>query len=144
MKKNDYITNTFKETQRLGEDFAKTLKGGDVVCLYGELGAGKTTFVQGLAKGLGINSRIISPTFIIVRSYELEVLNFFHIDLYRMEGEKDLESLGIDEILNNKNNIVVIEWAENLNNQMPKKRTDVEFSYENDDVRKIVFRSSNQ
>jgi tRNA threonylcarbamoyladenosine biosynthesis protein TsaE len=139
-----FITSNFKETQKLGRDFAKVLKKGDTVCLYGDLGSGKTTFVQGLAEGLGIENRIISPTFVIVRSYELGVMSFYHIDLYRIESEKDIESLGLDEILDNKNNIVAIEWAEKLGNIIPKKRIDVEFSYKNNDVRRIVFRSSNQ
>lgn len=67
-----YITNSSEETKKIAENFAKKLKGGDIVALYGELGSGKTTFVQGLAKGLGIKKRIISPTFIIVRSYKIE------------------------------------------------------------------------
>jgi len=154
MKKNNFITNTFKETQKLGEDFAKTLGGGDVVCLYGDLGAGKTTFVQGLAKGLGIKNRIISPTFVVVRSYVLKSQKskfkslgpetFCHIDLYRVESKRDLESLGIEEIINNKNSIIVIEWAEKLKSYLPKERIDIEFFYKANDARKIIFRSSNQ
>lgn len=139
-----FITNNFEETKRLGLDFAKFLRKGDIVCLYGDLGSGKTTFVQGLAVGLGIKNRIISPTFVMVRSYKLGAMGFYHIDLYRIEREKDIESLGIEEIINNKNNIVVIEWAEKLMSKRPKKRIDVKFSYEKSDVRKIVFRSTNQ
>lgn len=144
MKKNNFvgkvfITDTFEETQKLGKDFAKVLEKGDVVCLYGDLGSGKTTFVQGLAEGLGVKNRIISPTFVIVRSYELGVVSFYHIDLYRIENEKDIEGVGIEEIINNKNNIVVIEWAEKLKNFLPKKRIDVNFSYEDESRRKINF-----
>jgi tRNA threonylcarbamoyladenosine biosynthesis protein TsaE len=139
-----FLTNSFEETQKLGRDFAKILEKGDRVCLYGDLGSGKTTFTQGLAVGLGIRNRIISPTFVIVRSYDLGVMNFYHIDLYRAESEKDIEGLGIREIINNKQSIVVIEWAEKLGNYLPEKRIDVEFSYEKDDSRRITFRSSNQ
>jgi tRNA threonylcarbamoyladenosine biosynthesis protein TsaE len=139
-----FIANNFKETQKLGREFAKVLKKGDIVCLYGDLGSGKTTFVQGLAEGLRIKNRIISPTFVIVRSYELGAMDFYHIDLYRIEREEDVEDLGMEEIINNKNNIVAIEWAEKLGSMIPKKRIDVEFSYESSNVRKIVFRSSNQ
>ena len=149
MKKNNFvgkvfITNNSKETQKLGFDFAKILKKGDVVCLIGALGSGKTTFVQGLAKGLGIKNRIISPTFVIVRSYKLEVLSFYHVDLYRIEREKDVEGLGMGEIINSKNNIVIIEWAEKLGKFCPQKRIDINFFYEKDNIRKIVFRSLNQ
>lgn len=141
---NNFITNTFKETQKLGKTFAKTLKKGDVICLYGDLGSGKTTFTQGLAKGLGIKNRIISPTFIIVRSHQLKIGMFYHIDLYRVESEKDLEGLGIEEIINDKNNIVVVEWAEKLKKYLPQKRVDIKFFHEKEDVRKITFSSSNQ
>src|SRR3990167_2465256 len=128
MKKNNFagkvfVTNSFRETQELGKDFARFLAGGDIVCLHGDLGSGKTTFVQGLAKGLGIKQRIISPTFIIIRNYKIRINdkgfpplgtgminNFYHIDLYRINSDKDIEGLGIEEIINDKNNIVVIEW----------------------------------
>lgn len=154
MKKNNFInkafiTNSFGETQKLGCDFAKVLKKGDVVCLYGDLGSGKTTFVQGLAEGLGIKKRIISPTFIIVRNYRIKnhesrIMNFYHVDLYRVESEKDIEGLGIEEIIDNKNNIVVVEWAEKLKKYLPQKRIDIKFFYEKGNVRKIMFRSLNQ
>jgi tRNA threonylcarbamoyladenosine biosynthesis protein TsaE len=139
-----FITNSFEETQKLGRDFSKILKKGDIVCLCGDLGSGKTTFTQGLAAGLGIKNRIISPTFVIVRSCELGVMNFYHIDLYRIESEEDIESLGVEEIINSKQGIAVIEWAEKLGNYLPKKRIDIKFSYEKDDSRRISFRSSNQ
>ncbi len=139
IRKKVFITNSSKATQELGRDFAKVLKKGDIVCLYGDLGSGKTTFVQGLAEGLGIKQRIISPTFIIVRSYKLGVGSFYHIDLYRIESEKDFEGLGIEEIINNKNNIIAIEWAEKLKSLMPAKRVDVKFSYEEESIRKVTF-----
>lgn len=140
-----FITNSFEETQKLGEDFARSLLAGskgeafNTVALYGDLGSGKTTFVQGLAKGLGIKQRIISPTFVIVRSYKLEVMSFYHIDLYRTENEKDIDGLGLEEILSNPQNITVIEWAEKLKNYLPKKRIDAYFFYENENERKINF-----
>ena len=107
-----FITKNSLETQKLGKKFAERLTAG-VVALYGDLGSGKTTFVQGLAKGFGIK-KIISPTFIIVRSYKLKLKTqnfplrqgyagqakfFYHIDLYRIQSEKDLEGLGIEENL---------------------------------------------
>ncbi len=108
-----FITNSFEETQDLGKELAKTLKGGELVALYGNLGGGKTTFVQGLALGLGIKRRIISPTFIIIRSYKIlinkKIKNFFHLDLYRTGTSDDIRGLGIDEIIGNSNNIVVGE-----------------------------------
>jgi len=144
--KNIFITNSFEETQDLGREFAKTLKGGELIALYGNLGGGKTTFVQGLASGLGIKRRIISPTFIIIRSYklriknhELRIMNLYHIDLYRAETADDIKGLGIDEIIGNSNNIIVVEWAEKMKGFLPKKRIDIYFEYLDENKRKIKF-----
>lgn len=156
MSKKVFITRSFEETQKIGKEFISRLildkgvtlprKGACVIALYGDLGSGKTTFVQGLAEGLGIKRRIISPTFIIVRRYESGIRNqelgrnnFYHIDLYRIEHEKDLEGLGIEEIINNPENIVVIEWAEKMISLLPRKRIDIRFFYENRNKRKIVI-----
>jgi len=136
-----FITNSFEETQKLGKEFAKTLKGGELIALYGNLGGGKTTFVQGLALGLGIKRRIISPTFIIIRSYRVlinkKIKNFFHLDLYRIETRSDIRGLGIDEIIGNSNNIIVVEWAEKMKDFLPKKRIDIYFEYLDENKRKI-------
>ncbi len=144
-KQNIFITNNLRETQKLAESLVKRLDKGDVVALYGNLGSGKTTFVQGLARGFGIRKRIISPTFIIVRTYKigskyqvLDIKHFYHIDLYRIEGKKDLRGLGIEEIINGKD-IVVIEWAEKMQNLLPKKRWDVKFEDLGDSRRKITI-----
>jgi len=139
MKPKIITTDSLKKTQEFARDFAKNLKGGDILCLYGNLGSGKTSFVQGLAKGLGITRRIISPTFIIARRYEISDLNLYHIDLYRTQTLQDLLSIGIDEILEDDNNIVAIEWAEKLLDLMPKKRVDLKFEYVDENKRKITI-----
>ena len=149
MKKNNFVgkifvVNNSKETQNLACDFARILEKGDTICLYGDLGFGKTTFIQGLAKGLEIKNRITSPTFVIMRAYELKTGAFYHIDLYRIENVKDIKDLGFEEIINSKQNIVAIEWAEKLKKYLPQNRIDIELFYEKDNVRKIIFRSLNQ
>jgi tRNA threonylcarbamoyladenosine biosynthesis protein TsaE len=147
MSKKIIITNSKEETVTLAERFAQTLKSGDFLAFYGDLGSGKTTFIQGLAKGLGIQRRIISPTFIIVRHYVLEPKtenvkpkNFYHIDLYRTESRHDLLSVGLDEIIQDKNNIVALEWAEKMGEMLPKRRIDVHMEYLGDNRRKISIR----
>ncbi|KKU80886.1 tRNA (adenosine(37)-N6)-threonylcarbamoyltransferase complex ATPase subunit type 1 TsaE [Candidatus Gottesmanbacteria bacterium RIFCSPHIGHO2_01_FULL_46_14] len=113
----------------MGEEIGNNLKSPRVLCFYGELGTGKTTFVQGFAKGLGITSRLLSPTFIIVRRYNIpDSAGFlYHLDLYRVE-EKDLAELGVSDMLSDPDSIVVIEWAEKLGNWLPKDRVDITFS----------------
>lgn len=148
MEENKFLTTNTEETQRLAEDFGKKLTPGDIVLLYGDLGSGKTTFVQGLAKGLGIKQRIISPTFIIIRSYEINppsggqnLKYFYHIDLYRMESEKDIESVGLNEILQNKDAIIAIEWAEKLGEYIPKNVSRVYFEHLGEEKRKITIKN---
>lgn len=136
-----FLTKNAKETKKLGESFAKKLHGNEIMLLYGTLGAGKTTFVQGLAKGLGIQKRIISPTFIIMRSYELsDVKYFYHIDLYRLQSEKEIKGLGLVELMQNPKNIVVIEWPERLGAFIPKKRIEIHFETSGENERKITIK----
>lgn len=137
-------TTSFKETQKLGFEFAKELKGGEVIALYGDLGSGKTTFVQGLAEGLGVERPIISPTFIILRTYQIGtrdkgtgIRNFYHVDLYRINSAEDVQSLGLLELLEDPNNIVAIEWPDKIENLLPVDRIDITFKYLEDDKREI-------
>ena len=137
------ITKSAQETAGVGEEIRNKLKTPRILCLYGELGSGKTTFVQGFAKGLRISSRLLSPTFIIVRRYKIsDSFGFlYHLDLYRVE-EKDLEELGISDILSDPASIVVIEWAEKLGAWMPKKRLDIKFSVLSDGSHEIKYHQS--
>ncbi len=155
MKK--YLTNSSQETKSLGSNFAKQLKSGDAVLLYGELGSGKTTFIQGVAKGLGITDRILSPTFVLMRQYEIphsspllkgegderkssrraRTINLYHIDLYRIEKPSMFANLGLDEIIDEDNSITFIEWAEKLKDFKPQKGYKVWFEYLSKDKRQI-------
>jgi tRNA threonylcarbamoyladenosine biosynthesis protein TsaE len=140
MNEKIYQTKNFEQTKLLGKKLAKQLKSGDILAFYGNLGSGKTTFIQGLALGLNIKRRIISPTFIIVRHYELEKGSFYHIDLYRTQNVNDLFSVGLDEIVSNNENIVTIEWAEKLGKLLPKKRYDLHFTYLDENTREIKIK----
>ena len=131
-----FITKNSKQTKKLGFNFAKGLKKGQVICLYGDLGSGKTTFTQGLAEGLGIKEKIISPTFIIIRTYPSK--NFYHVDLYRVEND-GMQGLGLEEILGDTSNISVIEWAEKLKDLLPEKRIDIKFFYKDENTREVTF-----
>jgi len=122
-----YISKSPEETKKFAMDLANKFPKG-VIALSGELGSGKTTFVQGFAEGLGIKEKIISPTFVLIRQHPIPKTKknlpagrqaLFHIDLYRLESV-DVEILGIDEIIRNPNNIVLIEWAEKIKHLLPK------------------------
>jgi tRNA threonylcarbamoyladenosine biosynthesis protein TsaE len=112
-----YLTNTSDETLSLGKDFSDNLNPGDIILMYGELGAGKTTFTKGIAKGLGVKDRILSPTFVLHRSHDVNLKNirvFNHIDLYRIDIPEDIKNLGIDEVVKDPEAITVIEWADRI------------------------------
>jgi len=94
-------------------------KGAFVVALQGELGAGKTTFAQGFAQGLNIEEKILSPTFVIMKRFEILKRSFYHIDCYRVNA-KEIKELGFEEIVSNSNNIILIEWAERIKKILPK------------------------
>lgn len=134
------VTTSAKETQKIGAELAK--RGARIVCLYGELGSGKTTFAQGFAKGLGITSRLLSPTFIIVRRYDIPLSKkyFYHVDLYRVKSIRDL---GLEEIFRDLNAYVVIEWADRLGELLPKERTDAHFLTTEDGKHTITITKSN-
>ncbi len=133
-----YLTNSVSKTQELAEKFASQINPGDVLAFYGELGSGKTSFIQGLAKGLGIKRRIMSPTFIIVRSYALDDGSFYHVDLYRIQNNADLLGTGIDQLINDKNSIVALEWAEKMGTMLPARRIEVHIEDLKNDKRRIT------
>jgi len=125
----------------LGKKIATDLKGGETLALTGDLGSGKTTFIQGFAEGLGIKDRIISPTFILMRKYSYSKLNFYHIDFYRLENnlENEVKNLGIDDTWGKENNIVAIEWAEKIKDLLPKGTIQLSFENLGEENRKILI-----
>lgn len=130
------LSKNSQGTVELGEKLAESLKGGEVVALFGDLGGGKTQFTKGIAKGLGIKGDIISPTFVIRRDYEGKSLNLLHYDFYRFENPEEelVESLG-EGI--NPENVTVIEWAERVGKYLPEDSIKVKFSYISENEREI-------
>ena len=136
-----YQSKSADETQKIAEEIAEQFKQkGGVIALSGELGAGKTTFTQGFAKALGINEKVISPTFVLIRQHQIPESErmLFHIDLYRLEGSIDAKELGLWDMTNGKN-IILIEWAEKIKNQLPKECLFITIEKENEDCRKITL-----
>jgi tRNA threonylcarbamoyladenosine biosynthesis protein TsaE len=149
----EFITKSPEETKRAGQEFADSLIEGSrnfaTVGLIGDLGAGKTTFVQGFSEGLGIK-RVISPTFILMRSYEIPKVkrfsNFYHIDLYRLEGniEDEVKNIGLFDIWKKKGNIVFVEWAEKLEGLLPEDAYKMKFEIIGETERKITINKNEQ
>lgn len=113
----EIITQTEKETIGIAKEFASQLEGGEVLGLIGDLGAGKTCFAKGLAKGLGIKKNITSPTFVLMKVYPVKyktIKNFVHIDAYRLHSYNDLLAIGIEDYIGKDDSVVVIEWADRV------------------------------
>ena len=148
MSKNQIITKSAKETKVFAKKIVKELlelndNKSLVICLYGDLGAGKTTFVQGLAEELGIKEVVNSPTFLIMKKYSArrdEALpRLYHFDCYRISDYQEILDLGWEEIIGGENNIIVIEWPEKIKQILPKKRLEIKFEFVDENTRKINF-----
>lgn len=135
------LTTSFRQTQKLGEKIAKnilktrTRSRATVLGLVGGLGGGKTTFLQGFAKGLSVKEKITSPTFVIMKRFK----NFYHIDCYRIEKPKEILDIGFKKIISDPKNIVAVEWADKIKKIMPKGIIWVKFDFINAKTRKIVL-----
>jgi tRNA threonylcarbamoyladenosine biosynthesis protein TsaE len=114
------------ETIRLGEMIGRSLRAGDLVLLYGELGAGKTTLVRGIARGVGFRGRVSSPTFALAHVYRGKRLTLHHLDLYRLK-DGDTGELGLDELLHDPRGAVVVEWPQAA--RWPKRRVEVRLAH---------------
>lgn len=143
-----YTTNNASQTQKSGQkiaqDFLNTIaeKSAMVLGLQGNLGAGKTTFLQGFARGLGIKEKILSPTFVILKRFEVpgfRFKNFYHIDCYRLKDEKDIIELGFKEIISDSRNIVAIEWPEKIKKVLPKNTIFINFKFIDKNKREMAF-----
>ncbi|MEK7658354.1 MAG: tRNA (adenosine(37)-N6)-threonylcarbamoyltransferase complex ATPase subunit type 1 TsaE [Patescibacteria group bacterium] len=165
--RNKIITKSFKETQKIGEKLADEIlkllpqKSAIILGLNGNLGGGKTTFLQGFAKGLGIKEKILSPTFVIYKKFiispilinkrtqNLEYRQFYHFDCYRIKNYKDFLAIGFSaqggpasgwkEIISNPKNIVAIEWPEKIKKIFPKTAVKINFKFINESARELTI-----
>lgn len=141
------ISRSKLQTQRAAKKMAKKILRAPhrahaaIIALQGDLGAGKTTFTQGFAKGLGITRNITSPTFLIIRRYGIQKTDrdFYHLDLYQIKKPKEILNLGLNEIIRNPKNIVMIEWAEKIRKILSKQKIiRVNFEHTNNKNRRII------
>ncbi len=136
----EYISKNAADTKKIAAEFVKTLRAGDVICMYGDLGAGKTAFAQGLAQGLNISEPVTSPTFTIVNEYYGD-LPLYHFDVYRIADPDEMYDVGYDEYVGG-DGISVIEWAELIADILPENRYSVTIlkdDTQSDDYRKIII-----
>ena len=153
------ISKNTKDTEQIAKDFIELLsvknKEAYVVGLYGDLGTGKTTFTQFVAKNFGIKRKINSPTFVIMKKYKIATRSLnepsdlvakfkylFHLDAYRLKNEKELLHLGWKEIISNPEHLVFIEWPENIKKVMPKKHHKIHISHTKKGYRKFEIKQS--
>lgn len=152
------ISYNEEQTKKLGSNLAKLSSDGEVIGLIGDLGGGKTTFVQGFAQSLGIKEPITSPSFVLMKKYPIsnlkssillptsrdaedeQISNLYHIDLYRIKDLSDVYSFGFYEILEDKKSIILIEWAEKVMRILPKQKLIIEFDFLGENERKIIFK----
>ena len=129
------ISKNVQETEKTAEEFASALKCGSVISLRGSLGAGKTVFAKGIARALGINEAIVSPTFTIVQEYEGK-MKMYHLDLYRLSGCDEFESMGGEDFLY-PDGITLIEWSEKIEEMLPDNTIYVSIHINEDQSRTI-------
>ncbi len=132
-----FITKSPEETERLGERLGKSLRGGEVIAYLGDLGAGKTAFTRGLARGLGISMRVTSPTYTIVNEYTGGRLPLFHFDMYRLGSSDELFDIGWEDYLL-RGGVCAVEWSENVRDAMEDAIT-VSIEKTDDETRRITI-----
>ncbi len=131
-----YRSHSQEDTFRIASEVAKGLRGGEAVILNGELGAGKTTFTKGLARAMGIDRNVVSPTFTIIKEYRGTALMLYHIDMYRLDDDSELEELGIDELFT-KDSVVVIEWNRLSTDELPERVITVNITVDGENSRTL-------
>ncbi len=131
-----YTSRSEEDTLELAENIESEKFSNMVICLEGELGSGKTVFVKGFAKALGIDETITSPTFNLVKEYPNGELPLYHMDVYRLEGS--IENVGVDEYFN-KDGVSIVEWSDLISDSLPEERLVIKFKVIDDNTRVLVF-----
>jgi len=137
----DFFSRSPEQTRRVGKRLGAALQTGDVICLQGDLGAGKTTFVQGIAHGWGSMDSVSSPTFILVNEYRrADQSQLFHMDAYRLDSTPEAEELDLDSML--AAGALIIEWPERMDGLVPAERLWIKLEHVDDEEREMKFKAS--
>ena len=139
---SEYITHSAEETLALGRKLAPALQKARMVILRGDLGTGKTTLVKGIAEGLGAASQddVTSPTFTLIHEYRGPNVNLYHVDLYRVDTPRELDTLGLDELFAENGNLVLLEWGEKFPRFQKERDVEICIERRSDQERRIVVR----
>jgi tRNA threonylcarbamoyladenosine biosynthesis protein TsaE len=142
MSSREYITHSAEETVALGRELAAMLKDARVVILRGDLGAGKTTLVKGIAEGLQAASQedVTSPTFTLIHEFHGPEVNLYHVDLYRIETERELAALGLDELFAEEGNLVVLEWGEKFPRLVKERDVEITIERKGEQERRVIVK----
>ena len=145
----EFLSKSLEDTKRFAEEFVEKLSkssnsGATVVGLYGNLGSGKTTFVQGVAGILGVKEHLTSPTFVILKRFQINDLRFkfenlVHIDAYRLKSGEELRKLGFDDLFRDSRNLILIEWADLVADILPPNHIKLKFEFVGEQTRKITY-----
>ncbi len=138
----EFISRSARQTIRLGSRLGALLRGGDVIALEGDLGAGKTAFAQGIGRGWGALDPLLSPTFVLIRRHERpqNQRHLYHIDLYRLHSLEEIIDLGLEELLGNQNAVCVVEWADRARELFPPEHLWIELRWLDEYRRALTFR----
>ncbi len=154
----EVFTEKFTDTKRIGRIFGEetrkrtTKKGALIIALIGDLGGGKTTFIQGFARGLGIKQKILSPTFVLMKKFKIpekgkKLKNksagfeyFYHLDCYRINNPEEISILSLEKLMLGSKNILAIEWAERIKKIIPRNSVRIKFEFMDENKRKIIFK----
>ena len=134
----EVICKNLEQTKAFAQSFCQTLKGGDVVVLSGDLGAGKTTFTKFVGACMGIKEPITSPTYTLLNEYNGKHLKLYHFDMYRIEDLDEVLETGVTEYFGKQNGVCMVEWAENIRPLLPKKLTKITINKIDDTTRKFI------
>ena len=118
-------TTSEEETELFAEELSSKVQAGDIICYFGEVGAGKTVFTRGLCKGLGVTGYVNSPSYIILNQYIGQQYKIFHYDLYRISDVEELTEIGFYDFAGKDDSITLIEWSEKLEDELPERRIDI-------------------
>lgn len=140
-----YHTSTREETRSVGATFGRELAPGTLVCFHGDLGSGKTTFIQGILESLGADGPYVSPTFILMKEYDLAtptatgIGRIYHADAYRIESAEDFEKIGFQEWMDDRSGVVLLEWPERVASTLPVKHINISLRLVDGEAREITI-----